>query len=92
MARLLTGLIAPTLKPAHAAFFDTITIDAGKLKIGDVIRVSDLQIPAGVSVLEPADEEVVRIQRFVEAKVEEGGSESAEVEVIEKGKKEEEEG
>lgn len=70
--------------------FDTITIDAGKLKIGDVIRVGDLQIPAGVAVLEPADEEIVRIQRFIEAKVEEGGSESAEVEVIEKGKKEEE--
>jgi large subunit ribosomal protein L25 len=75
-----------------ADLFDTITIDAGKLKIGDVIRVGDLQIPAGVTVMEPADEEIVRIQRFVEAKVEDGGAESAEVEVIEKGKKDEEEG
>ena len=71
--------------------FDTITIDVTKFKIGDVVRLKDLAIPSGVTVLESADEEIVRIQRFVEAKVEEGGAESAEVEVIEKGKKEEEE-
>lgn len=74
-----------------ADLIDSVSIDAGKLKIGDVVRVKDLAIPAGISVLEGGDEEVVRIQRFVEAKVEEGGAESAEVEVIEKGKKEEEE-
>lgn len=74
-----------------ADLFDTITIDASTLKIGDAVRVSDLKIPSGVTVLEPADEEIVRIQRFVEAKVEEGAAETAEVEVIEKGKKEEEE-
>lgn len=71
--------------------FDTITIDVTKFKIGDVVRVKDLQIPSGITVLEATDDEIVRIQRFVEAKIEEGGAESAEVEVIEKGKKEEEE-
>jgi large subunit ribosomal protein L25 len=71
--------------------FDTITIDVTKFKIGDVVRVKDLQIPSGITVLEAIDDEIVRIQRFVEAKIEEGGAESAEVEVIEKGKKEEEE-
>lgn len=71
--------------------FDTITIDVTKFKIGDVVRVKDLQIPSGITVLEATDDEIVRIQRFVEAKIEEGSAESAEVEVIEKGKKEEEE-
>jgi len=74
-----------------ADLFDTITIDVTKFKIGDVVRVKDLQIPSGITVLEAIDDEIVRIQRFVEAKIEEGGAESAEVEVIEKGKKEEEE-
>jgi large subunit ribosomal protein L25 len=74
-----------------ADLFDTITIDISTAKIGDVIRVKDLQIPAGVTVREDAEDVVLRIQRFVEAKVEEVVVETAEVEVIEKGKKEEEE-
>jgi glycine dehydrogenase len=44
MARLLTGLIAPTLKPAHAAFFDTITIDAGPLAPEILARAHAQQI------------------------------------------------
>jgi large subunit ribosomal protein L25 len=74
-----------------ADLFDTITIDISAAKIGDVIRVKDLQIPAGVTVREDPEDVVLRIQRFVEAKVEETVVETAEVEVIEKGKKEEEE-
>lgn len=73
-----------------ADLFDTITIDISTAKIGDVIRVKDLQIPSGVTVRENPEEDVLRIQRFVEAKVEEAAGETAEVEVIEKGKKEEE--
>jgi large subunit ribosomal protein L25 len=70
--------------------FESITVDVSGLSIGSVVRVKDLQVPAGVTVREPAEEDILRIQRFVEAKVEEGkGGESAEVEVIEKGKKEE---
>lgn len=74
-----------------ADLFDTITIDVSTAKIGDVIRVKDLQIPTGVTVREDPEDDVLRIQRFVEAKVEEVVVETAEVEVIEKGKKEEEE-
>jgi large subunit ribosomal protein L25 len=71
--------------------FESITVDVANLKIGDVVRVKDLQMPADVTVREADEEDVLRIQRFVEAKVEEGaGAESAEVEVIEKGKKDEE--
>lgn len=73
---------------------DSVTIDISNLKIDDAVHVKDIAIPAGVKFLEEADEEVLRINRFVEAKVEEvvTGAETAEVEVIEKGKKEDEEG
>jgi hypothetical protein len=54
------------------------------------VRVKDIIIPAGIKFLENEDEDVVRVTRFVEAKVEETTTETAEVEVIEKGKKEEE--
>lgn len=72
---------------------ESVTIDVSQMKIDDVVRVKDLIVPAGIKFLEGDDEDVVRITRFVEAKVEEGAAaETAEVEVIEKGKKEEEEG
>lgn len=72
---------------------ESVTIDVSKMKIDDVVRVKDLVVPAGIKFLEEEDEDVVRVTRFVEAKVEEGvAAEPAEVEVIEKGKKEEEEG
>jgi large subunit ribosomal protein L25 len=70
--------------------FDSLTIDVSGLSIGSVVRVKDLTIPAGVTVREDEDEDILRIQRFVEAKVETGATETAEVEVIEKGKKDEE--
>lgn len=73
---------------------DSVTVDISNLKIDDAVHVKDIAIPAGVKFLEEPEEEVLRINRFVEAKVEEvvAGAETAEVEVIEKGKKEEEEG
>lgn len=70
--------------------FDTITVQIGQMKIDDVVYVKDLVVPSGVRVLNDTDDEVVRVQRFIEAKVEESATETAEVEVIEKGKKEEE--
>jgi len=70
--------------------FDTITVPIGQMKIDDVIHVKDLAVPAAVRVLNDLEDEVVRVQRFIEAKVEEVATETAEVEVIEKGKKEEE--
>lgn len=70
--------------------FDTVTVPIGQMKIDDVIHVKDLAVPAAVRVLNDPEDEVVRVQRFIEAKVEDAATETAEVEVIEKGKKEEE--
>jgi hypothetical protein len=62
------------------------------MKVDDVVRVKDMKIPEGVKVLDDPEDDVVRMTRFIEAKVEEVVSaEPVEVEVIEKGKKEEEE-
>ncbi len=71
--------------------FDVIKIDISKMKIDDSVQVRDLVVPAGVRVIDDLDDEVMRIQRFIEAKVEVVVVETTEVEVIEKGKKEEEE-
>lgn len=71
---------------------ESITINVAGMKIDDVIRVKDIAVPAGILILEEPEEDVVRLTRFVEAKAEEVVVETAEVEVIEKGKKEEEEG
>jgi large subunit ribosomal protein L25 len=69
---------------------ESVTIDVSQMKVDDVVRVKDIIIPAGIKFLENEEEDVVRVTRFVEAKVEETTTETAEVEVIEKGKKEEE--
>ena len=71
--------------------FDVIKIDISKMKIDDSVQVRDLVVPAGVRVIDDLDDEVMRIQRFIEAKAEVVAVETSEVEVIEKGKKEEEE-
>jgi large subunit ribosomal protein L25 len=72
---------------------ESITVDVSGLAIDGVVRVRDLTIPQNIEVMDALDEEVVRVTRFVEAKEEEVVvAETPEVEVIEKGKKEEEEG
>lgn len=72
---------------------DSVTIDISNMKIDDSVNVKDIPVPAGITVLDDGDEEVLRLTRFVEAKVEEVAvAETTEVEVIEKGKKEDEEG
>jgi len=71
---------------------ESVTIDISTMKIDDVVRVKDIPMPAGITVLDEPEEEVLRLTRFVEAKVEEVVvAEPTDVEVIEKGKKEEEE-
>ncbi|MCL4505557.1 MAG: 50S ribosomal protein L25 [Chloroflexi bacterium] len=71
---------------------ERITIDVSGLAIDQMIRVRDLPVPAAIEVMDEPDEEVVRVTRFVEVKEEEVVvTEAPEVEVIEKGKKEEEE-
>jgi large subunit ribosomal protein L25 len=72
---------------------ESVTIDISNMKIDDVVRVKDIGVPPGIKFLEEPEEEILRVTRFVEAKEEEVvAAEPAEVEVIEKGKKEEEEG
>ena len=72
---------------------ESITIDVSGLAIDKMIRVRDLPVPATVEVMDPLEEEVVRVTRFIEVKEEEVVvAEAPEVEIIEKGKKEEEEG
>ena len=70
---------------------ERIDVDLTKLaKIGDAIHVRDLVIPSGVTLLSDPDDVVsVATATYDEAEV--AGSETAEPEVIEKGKKEEEE-
>jgi large subunit ribosomal protein L25 len=69
---------------------EEIKVDISKLNVDQAIHVRELAIPAGLEVLDDKDAEVVRVNRFVEAKEALPGATSAEVEVIEKGKKDEE--
>lgn len=70
---------------------DEFVVDVSSLKLHDVIRVSDLEIPEGVEMLEEPDRLVVSIATL-RAEVVEEVTEEAEVEpeLIKKGKDEEE--
>jgi large subunit ribosomal protein L25 len=72
---------------------DAVSIDVSKLeKVGDVIRVSDLQVPAAVKLLADPEATVARVTYLAGEEVEAAGAEAviAEPEVIKKGKTEEE--
>jgi len=72
---------------------DAVRVDVSGLdKIDAQIAVKDLKVPEGIQVLAEPDEMVVRVTPVREEKLEEAvpAPEAAEVEVIEKGKKEEE--
>jgi large subunit ribosomal protein L25 len=72
---------------------NSITVDVSGLAIDKMIRVSDLSVPSTIEVMDDLHEEVVRVTRFIEVKEEEVVvAEAPEIEVIEKGKLEEEEG
>jgi large subunit ribosomal protein L25 len=88
---LLQELDALSIRCLPGDLIDSVTVDVSGLAIDDVIRVRDIAVPAGIEVLDDPDEEAVRLTRFVEAKEEEVAvAEAPEVEVIERGKKEEE--
>ncbi len=74
---------------------DAITIDVSTLeKVGDVIRVSDLKVPATIKLLADIEATVARVSHLAGEEVEApAGAEAvvAEPEVIKKGKAEEEE-
>lgn len=70
---------------------EKISVDLSKLeKIGDGIYVKDLSVPEGVEVLSDSDEMIVLVTAPEGEKVEMEIGEGVEPEVIEKGKKEEE--
>ncbi|PWH16288.1 MAG: 50S ribosomal protein L25 [Anaerolineae bacterium] len=70
---------------------EKITVDLTKLeKIGDGVYVKDLVLPSGVEVLTDGDEMIVLITAPEGEEVEAEEGEGFEPEVIEKGKKEEE--
>jgi len=70
---------------------DEIKIDVTELNIGDVVRISDLQLPEGVKVLEDLERVIVSVhgRKAEEETTEEEGAEPAEPEVLKKGKTEE---
>lgn len=91
------GVIVEGLNSIHIEALPTdlperFTVDISVLKeIGDSILVKDIAVPANIEVLTPEDEMVVLITSPAAEEVEEV-EEELEPEVIEKGKKEEEEG
>ena len=87
---LLQEMNTVAIRCLPSDLIERITIDVSNLKVDDSIYVRDLQFPAGIEVMDDANDLVVRLTRFVEEKVEEVVVEAPEVEVIEKGKKEEE--
>ncbi|MFH2204718.1 MAG: 50S ribosomal protein L25 [Elusimicrobiota bacterium] len=69
-----------------------IEVDISKLEIGEAIKAKDLIVPAGVIVLEDAEQIIVHVMHMkVEAEPVPGvdGEEVAEPEVLKQGKKEE---
>jgi large subunit ribosomal protein L25 len=88
---LLQEMDSLSIRCLPTQLFQRITVDVSQLKVDDTIYVRDLPVPEGIEVLDAAGDVVVRLTRFVEEKVEEVVAEAPEVEVIEKGKKEEEE-
>ena len=90
---LLQEMNALDIRCLPGDLIESVTVDVSGLAIDGVVRVRDLTVPQGIEVMDEPNEEVVRVTRFVEAKEEEVAPvEAPEVEVIEKGKKEEEEG
>lgn len=87
---LLQELPLVDIECLPSQLFNSVTLDISGMKIDDVIRVKDLVVPEGVQVHHDPETEVVRIGRFVETKEEEVVAETSDVEVIEKGKKEDE--
>jgi large subunit ribosomal protein L25 len=91
------GVVVPVLEEVEVECLpkdlpEKIMVDlSGLVKIGDAIHVKDLVLPQGVEVLTDEDEMVVLVKSPEGEEVEAVAGEGAEPEVIEKGKKEEEE-
>lgn len=94
---LLTGATAITIETLPTKLMNSIEIDISKLKdVGDAIMVSDLDLGADVKILSDPEELIARISQTSAARAAEDLEEdelaegSGEVEVIHKGKDDEE--
>lgn len=96
---LLTGATAITIETLPANLMHSIEVDLTKLKeVGDAIMVSDLDLGPDVTILSDPEELIARISQTSAARAEEdlaegeeGEEGAAEVEVIQRGREDEEE-
>jgi large subunit ribosomal protein L25 len=91
---VVDGVTAVEVEALPGDLPERFVIDISVLKeIGDSILVSDIEIPEKVELLTPADEMVILVTSPAaeEEEVVEVEEEGTEPEIIEKGKKEEEE-
>ena len=96
-AVLLQVLNSVQIECLPTEIMQSIELDASKMvEFSDALYVSDLSLPEGIDILTPADEMIARLQAIQEEEEEEeeellfGEEETAEVEVIQRGKEEEE--
>lgn len=90
---LVQALNSVNIECLPGDLMDAIRVDVSALdKVDAVIAVKDLRVPDTVKVLADPDDTVVRVSYIREEKLEEAApaAEAPEVQVIEKGKKEEE--
>src|SRR5262249_33669068 len=97
---LITGPAMLTIETLPSHLIDTIEVDLSSLmEIGDAIHVRDLKLGADITVLNDPDEMIARISQTPAARAEEAEEEEAaeaaegavaEVEIIKKGKADEE--
>ncbi|HEY4690971.1 MAG TPA: 50S ribosomal protein L25 [Anaerolineae bacterium] len=90
---LVTGLDAVEIECLPGDLIDRVRVSLDGLdKIGDAIRVRDLQVPSTIKILSNPDEMVARVTRLAAEEVPTAApvAEVAEPEVIAKGKVEEE--
>lgn len=94
---LITGPASLTVEALPASLPDRIDVDLSTLKVpGDSIHVRDLHVGEGIAILNDPDEMVARVNissaaRSEEAELLEGEGTVGEVEIIKKGKQDEEE-
>ena len=89
---LVRGLSEIEIECLPGDLMQEVTVDLGVLKqIGDNIHVSDLQVPATIKILTHGEEQIARATYAAQEEVATEKLETTgEVEVVEKGKKEEE--
>ncbi|MBZ0282165.1 MAG: 50S ribosomal protein L25 [Anaerolineae bacterium] len=93
---LLTGPTVLTIETLPSHLLDRIDVDVSVLaEVGDSIHVRDIKLDADITVLNDPDEMIARISQSSAARseeAEEAEAAIAEVEIIKKGKTDEEEG